>query len=142
MRVIVSAMLSAAVMGGCSSLGGYVERADTWRSQGIEDYVWTLEVSEPVFGSRRATVRVVHGQPVRATVDGERVPIVDGYADNMPATVDALFLLLIRGADQASSVDVRWGEAGYPSRIRFDYSDAIDDEVSFKVVRFEPLVPE
>ena len=60
----------------------------------------------------------------------------------MPATVDALFVLLIRDADRATSVDVRWNETGYPSRIRFDYSDAIDDEVSFKVVRFEPLEPE
>ena len=142
MRVVVSAMLCAALMWGCSSLGEYVERADAWRSQGIENYVWTLEVSEPVFGPRRATVRVAHGQPVRATVDGESVPIVDGSADNMPATVDALFVLLIRDADRATSVDVRWDETGYPSRIRFDYSDAIDDEVSFKVVRFEPLEPE
>ena len=142
MRVVVSAMLFAAVMWGCSSLGEYVERADTWRSQGIENYVWTLEVSEPVFGPRRATVSVVDGQPLQATVDGERVPIVDGSADNIPATVEALFVLLIRDADRATSADVRWGEAGYPSRIRFDYSDAIDDEVSFKVVRFEPLEPE
>ena len=54
MRVVVSAMLCAALMWGCSSLGEYVERADAWRSQGIENYVWTLEVSEPVFGPRRA----------------------------------------------------------------------------------------
>ena len=142
MRLVVSAVLFATGIWGCSSLGEYVERADAWRSQGIENYVWTLEVSEPVFGPRRTTVRVVDGQPVRATVDGERVPIVDGSADDMPATIDALFVLLIRDADRATSVHVQWGQAGYPSRIRFDYSDAIDNEVSFKVVRFEPLEPD
>lgn len=57
----------------------------------------------------------------------------------MPATVEALFGLLIDDADDAISVDVRWSEAGYPSRIRIDYSDAIDDEVIFRVIRFEPL---
>jgi hypothetical protein len=47
---------------------------------------------------------------------------------------------LLIDADDAISVDVRWSEAGYPSRIRIDYSDAID-EVTFKVIRFEPLEP-
>lgn len=140
-RLLVPAVLAACVLGGCSSsdLGAYVERADDWRSRGIESYVWTLEASEPVFGPRRTTVRVVHGQPVRAMADGRRVPIVGGSANDMPATVDALFELLIRDSDDAISVDVRWGEAGFPSRIALDYSDAIDDEVSFRVIRFEPL---
>lgn len=85
------------------------------------------------------TVRVAHGQPVRATAEGLRIPVVDGSANDMPATVEALFVLLIDHAGDAISVDVRWSEAGYPSRIRIDHTDAIDDEVTFKVIRFEPL---
>ena len=134
-------MLAATFLPGCSSsdLADYVEHADAWRSDGIESYVWTLEVSEPVFGPKWTRVRVKYGRPVRATADGEPVPVVDGSADDVPATVDALFELLIRDADRAISVDVRWAEAGYPLWIAFDYSDAIDDEVTFKVIRFEPL---
>jgi hypothetical protein len=54
-------------------------------------------------------------------------------------TVEALFVLLIDDAGDAISVDVRWSEAGYPSRIRIDHSGSIDDEVIFNVIRFEPL---
>jgi hypothetical protein len=139
MRLLVSAAVSAAFTWGCSSLGEYVERADAWRSQGSDSYVWTVEASEPVFGPRRITVRVLDGQPVRASADGKRVPVVDGFANEVPATVNAAFDWLIRSADDAISVTVRWSDAGYPARIRIDFSDAIDDEVSFKVIRFEPL---
>lgn len=138
-RLLVPAVLAACVLAGCSDRAEYIERADTWRGPAIDSYVWTLEASEPVFGPRRTTVRVVDGQPVRATADGKRVPVEDGSANDMPATVEALFGLLIDDADDAISVDVRWSEAGYPSRIRIDYSDAIDDEVIFRVIRFEPL---
>jgi hypothetical protein len=138
-RLLVPAVLAASVLAACSARAEYLERADAWRGQGIESYLWTLEASEPVFGPRRTTVRVAHGQPVRATAEGRRVPIVDGSANDMPATVEALFVLLIDDAGDAISVDVRWSEAGYPSRIRIDHSDAIDDEVIFKVIRFEPL---
>jgi Family of unknown function (DUF6174) len=140
-RWLVAGVLSACVLPGCSSsdLADYVEHADAWRSHGIDSYVWTLEVSEPVFGPKWTTVRVEHARPLRAMAGGERVPIVDGSANDVPATVDALFELLIRDADRAISVDVRWAETGYPSRIAVDYSDAIDDEVTFKVIRFEPL---
>lgn len=138
-RLLVPAVVAASILAGCSDRGEYVERAGTWHGKGIDSYVWTLEVSEPVFGPKRTTVRVVHGQPVRATADGKRVPIADGSANDRPATVDALFALLIDDADDANSVDVRWSEAGYPSRIRIDHSDAFDDEVTFTVIRFEPL---
>jgi uncharacterized protein DUF6174 len=139
MRYLVSAVMSATFTWGCSSLGEYVERADAWQSQGNESYVWTVEASEPVFGPRRITVRVVDGQPIRASADGKRVPVVDGSANDVPATVDAVFDWLIRSADDAISVKVLWSDAGYPARIRIDFSDAIDDEVSFRVVRFAPL---
>jgi len=138
-RRLVAAVSCASLTWGCSSLGEYIERADAWQSQGVESYVWTLEASEPVFGPRRMTVHVVDGQPVRATLDGKRVPIMDGSANDMPATVDALFARLIRDAGRAMTVDVRWSVAGSPARIRFDYSDAIDDELTFKVVRFQAL---
>lgn len=138
-RLLVPAAVAASALAGCSDRAEYIERADAWHGQGIESYLWTLEASEPVFGPRRITVRVVHGQPVRATADGKLVPIVDGSSNDMPATVEALFVLLIEDAGDAISVDVRWSEAGYPSRIRIDHSDAIDDEVIFKVIRFEPV---
>jgi hypothetical protein len=89
-QLLVPAVVVASVLAGCSDRAENVERADTWHGHGIETYVWTLEASEPVFGPRRTTVRVVDGQPVRATADGKRVPVEDGSANDMPATVEAL----------------------------------------------------
>jgi len=55
----------------------------------------------------------------------------------MPLTVDRLFEILIRAEETADSVSVDWDERfGYPTRIQIDYSDAIDDEVTYRVIRF------
>ena len=94
---------------------------------------------EPVLGLKWTRVRVEHGRPVRATADGEPVPVVDWVGGRCACDGRCPLRVADPDADRAISVDVRWAEAGYPSRIAFDYSDAIDDEVTFKVIRFEPL---
>jgi hypothetical protein len=142
MRRILASVLVALLLGGCSlgpwSRDEYDDRLETWQAQGVASYVWTLELSEPVFGPRRTTVRVVDGRPVRAVANGERVAIEGATANNMPATVEELVAYLARSVEDVRSVEVRWDEAGYPAKIVLDHSDAIDDEVTFTVISLEP----
>jgi hypothetical protein len=125
----------------CTTAGdAYQERLDAWRAANVTSYVWTLEASEPVFGPHQVSVRVRDGEPVRAVANGKRVPIEGNEVRGVPVTVDALIQWLVRYADSAKSVQVRWNEhVGYPALISLDHSDAIDDEVTFRVVSFEAL---
>jgi hypothetical protein len=82
------------------------------------------------------TVRA--GEVVRAEVDGGRADIAGGTADGFPATVDAVFGLLIDDFEGAQSLEVQWdGDLGYPMQFNLDFSDAFDDEVTYTVMSFE-----
>jgi hypothetical protein len=123
-RVIAVASFAVA----CTSDGAeYLERLETWRNEGPADYTWTLEASEPVLGPRQAEIRVRNGHAV--AIDGD---VLNGA----PVTVEELIVYLTRVADRARSLTVEWDELGYPRRIGIDHSDAIDDEVRYRVLAF------
>jgi hypothetical protein len=109
-----------------SDLAEFLDRKEVWRTQGPEDYTWTLEASEPVFGPRRVQIRVRDSLPVNVQGD---------VSNDTPTTVEELIDHLVRSAD-ANSITVRWSDLGYPSSIRIDHGDAIDDEVSYRVLSF------
>jgi hypothetical protein len=113
---------------GCSSdLAEFLERGEIWRTQGPDDYTWTLEVSEPVFGRKSAEITVR---------DGRAIDVRGDLGNTSPTTVDELIDHLIRSAD-ADSIRVRWADLGYPSRVRIDHSGTtIDDEVTYRVLSF------
>lgn len=124
---IACALLLTCLATSCASdLAEFLDRKEVWRTQGPEDYTWTLEASEPVFGPRRAVIRVRDSLPVHVRGD---------VSSGTPTTVEALIDYLVRSAD-ANSITVRWDDLGYPSTIRIDHSDAIDDEVNYRVLSF------
>ena len=105
----------------------YLERLGTWRSDGPHDYTWTLEATEPVFGPKQAEIRVRNGRAV--AIEGDVAP-------GAPVTVEGLLVYLITAEDDANSVHVVWDGSGYPAQVGIDHSDAIDDEVRYRVLAF------
>jgi hypothetical protein len=140
----VALLAGACVLAACTSSTGTTPSADfearlaTWRANEPRQYGWTLEWSEPVLGPRRARIFVREGVAVRAVSDRRQLQIRNGEVNHAPATVDGLIEFLVRYGDTAARVDVRWAEAGYPSRIFIDHdAAAVDDEATFTVVRFQ-----
>jgi Family of unknown function (DUF6174) len=115
------------------------QRREAWEARGIEDYTWTFTVAEPIFGPKRITARVRRGELVEATIDGKVVAVDDGAADGRPATVDAVFDVLIEASNgDPNSLTIGWDEdLGFPASYDVDYSDAFDDEVTFRVPAFD-----
>jgi hypothetical protein len=145
MSMKAAALLACAcVLAACTSSPGttssddFEERLATWRAAEPQQYSWTLEWSEPVLGPRRTRIFVRDGVAVRAVSDGRELQIRGGEVNHAPATVEALIEFLVRYADGAARLDVRWAEDGYPSRIFIDHTEAaVDDEAIFTVVRFQ-----
>ena len=119
--------------------GEYEERLQAWQRMDYPLYRWTLIASEPVFGPHPMEILVREGVPVRAHSRDEKLEIEGDHVDGRPGTVGALIEWLIRYGPGATSVNVEWASAGYPSKIELDHSDAIDDEISFRVAEFVPL---
>ena len=119
----------------------YRDRLQAWQQNDHPLYRWTLVASEPIFGPHPTTILVREGTPVRAYSGNDDLEIDGDQVDGRPGMIDALIDWLVRYAPDAKSVNVEWASAGYPSRIELDHSDAIDDEVSFRVVEFVPLDP-
>ena len=124
--VLCGAMLTSIGAACASDLAEFMERDEIWRTQGPDDYTWTLEASEPVFGPKSAEITVR---------DGRAIDVRGDLGNDTPTTVDELIGYLVRSAD-ADSIRVRWADLGYPSTIRIDHSDAIDDEVTYRVLSF------
>jgi Family of unknown function (DUF6174) len=135
--MLASGLLLLVGSAGCTrDLSEIRERQAAWAEAGIEDYSWSLTVSEPVFGPRRLDVKVEHGEPQRVMLDGQEVP--RDQADNLPLTVDDLYTRLLDTAGSAVSLEVIWNaDPAYPSRIQIDESDALDDELTYEVLQLE-----
>jgi Family of unknown function (DUF6174) len=145
MRGLATA-IALVLLSGCEGapsrdVGEYRERLEAWQQSGPSNYRWTLVFSEPLFGPQPMTVVVRDGVPVRARSRGEDLEIDGDQVGQRPGTVEALIDWLIRYAPEARSVNVEWASAGYPSSIDLDLSEAIDDEVSYRVMRFEARGP-
>jgi hypothetical protein len=136
--VVCSCLLTLGGGAACSrDLSEIRERQAAWAEAGIEDYTWSLTVSEPVFGPRRIDVTVKHGDPQRIVLDGQAVPL--DRADDLPLTIDDLYSRLLDTAESAVSLEVTWNaDPAYPSLIQIDESDALDDELTYEVLQLEP----
>jgi hypothetical protein len=135
---LASVLLILAGGAGCTrDLSEIEERQAAWEAAGIEDYLWSLTVREPLFGSRRVDIEVKEGAPHGVVLDGEDV--APGQAGDVPLTIDELYGRLLATARSAVSLDVVWNlDPPYPVRIQIDESDALDDELTYEVLSVRP----
>jgi hypothetical protein len=137
-HVANSAVLAIVLAAACNTEPTSADRFDIWRANGPSRYTWTIEWSEPVFGPHRVTATVVDGRPVTIVPDADNRS-AGPDAEKGPLTVERLFRVLLHAESRARLVHVDWNARfGYPARIEIDYSDAVDDEVAYRVIRFEP----
>jgi Family of unknown function (DUF6174) len=139
-RWVVVATLLATAACTKAEASEFEKRLEAWRAAGPTSYVWTVEAT--TFTNLNEPVRITasDGEALEAITHRHPVPIQDGYANGVPATVDTLIDWLIRSSADAELVRVRWNEAvGYPEEIFFDPTAFSDDEVTYAVVSFKRL---
>lgn len=140
----------AALLTGCSILGSDVaddvaERRRAWDRLGITDYSFDYIRSCFCGGPVGDTLRIlVRGDSVVSVENlGPRgIPIEAPWSSTWVKTIDGLFNELERAiADDADEIDVEFDpQFHYPRQVAIDYMErAIDDEMSFRVTRFQSL---
>ncbi len=114
---------------------------DLWQEQALDSYTYTLTVGCFCPALLGVEVVVRDGEVVR--LDGkpyDPATTVPGF-DGQPPTVDHLFEVLAQDQQSADQVAARYDElTGVPISIEVDHmADAIDDEISYRVERLQPL---
>jgi hypothetical protein len=115
-----------------------VDALKAWQASGIDSYTWQLDVSCECALSGSTEVTVVDGKVTRIRKPGGDVPFASAQA--FPLTVDALLQKGIDATTAGRPVAASWpGSNGVPSELSIDRDpNAIDDELSVKVVSFVP----
>lgn len=112
-----------------------------WQEQALGSYTYTLTVGCFCPALLGVEVVVRDGEVVR--LDGkpyDPAATVPGF-DGRPPTVDHLFDVLAQDQQSADEVTTRYDEVtGVPISIEVDHmANAIDDEISYRVERLQPL---
>jgi Family of unknown function (DUF6174) len=139
-RWVVVASLLATTACTKADTSEYERRLEAWRAAGPASYAWTVEATTFTHLNKPVRIKVIEGEALEAITHRHPIPIEGGFANGVPATVDALIDWLIRSSADAELVRVRWNDAvGYPEKIFFDPTAFSDDEVTYAVVSFRRL---
>ena len=118
--------------------GTLEEQLAAWRATGPASYTWQVEFSCECGLSGRKEITVVDGKVTKVQSPTGEIPLSD-LAD-APLTVDAILVKGLEATKNGGGVTGSWsGTNGLPSELSIDpVPNAIDDELSLRVVRLDP----
>ncbi|MEX2282156.1 MAG: DUF6174 domain-containing protein [Gemmatimonadota bacterium] len=142
--VILAAALTACGVFESGPADDIAERRRAWARLGISDYSFDYVRSCFCGGPAGDTLRIqVRGDSVVSVenLGPRKVEIDEPYYSMWVITIDGLFAELERAvANDADEIDIDFDpQYSFPRHVNIDFIErAIDDEMSFRITRFQP----
>ncbi len=134
------------ILAGCGRANELASARMQWASTGPEDYSLTVRHTQSVWHSQSITVTVIDGKISHsakctpAPTEGKTCEVIPYNPEVF--TVEGLFQTADRllAGDLAKHVNIEYESTlGYPTFIRLDDPDVIDEEQFWKIVAFKAI---